>query len=144
MLGPRQTFQNLAVSDSFVLTSMALNMYQFRRNTRYGWLARPYPTRTFTFKKRQALLGVLTHLPKTNFSGSHGWRGFCPSNVYPNASKKWHISAMLYVRFAELRRSEFISVNPSGCHAFCQRKKRDNRESRKSWAQRQRSRFGCC
>jgi len=22
--------------------------YQFRRNTRYGWLVRPYPTGTFT------------------------------------------------------------------------------------------------
>ena len=26
-------------------------MYQFRRNTRYGWLARPYPARTFTLQE---------------------------------------------------------------------------------------------
>ena len=32
----------------------------FRRNTQYGWLARPYPARTFTLLDKLNLLGVLT------------------------------------------------------------------------------------
>ena len=54
--------------------------------------------------------------------GSHGWRDFCPLSVYPNASKSGTSAPCFNIRFAELRRSEFISVNPSWWDTFASAK----------------------
>ena len=53
-------FVHLSVPVALDKGSQYLLKFRHRRNTRYGWLARPYPTGTFTLQDSTSFLVALT------------------------------------------------------------------------------------